>query len=220
MRPIKESPRTIVKGGSFLVISVDSGTRTGGVIPNMTHFTIPMDIMSHPKPHPILLKKPLCRLLHNAKGSAKIPYDDSYNKSIDYCLQISTLFRMAATNWSRFQPPRKMFIKEVIELRGAKLTEGNTSRVALESMGSQLKAMHGLLVETTLVPSGVIQRYIASGTNILHNCCCLNVWVNIAEARFSSVQEAIKFGAMGSIFTTVLFIGTQNASTVQPVVVV
>ncbi|KAF9626747.1 hypothetical protein IFM89_038965 [Coptis chinensis] len=58
-----------IKSFSYLtniVISVDSGTGTGtgtgtgGVNPNMTHFTIPMDIMSHPKPHPILLKKPLC----------------------------------------------------------------------------------------------------------------------------------------------------------------
>ncbi|KAF9613336.1 hypothetical protein IFM89_007065 [Coptis chinensis] len=34
------------------------------------------------------------------------------------------------------------------------------------------------------------------------------------------LKRGSKFSAMGSIFTTVLFIGTQNASTMQPVVAV
>uniref|UniRef100_A0A2N9HR76 ABC transporter domain-containing protein n=1 Tax=Fagus sylvatica TaxID=28930 RepID=A0A2N9HR76_FAGSY len=78
-------------------------------------------------------------------------------------------------------------------------------------------SMHGMLVEATLVL--LAQPTIHCREISLHSFHSLDIWDNVLGPRLQDTQQDL-FNAMGSMYAAVLFLGVQNASSVQPVVAV
>jgi len=68
--------------------------------PNMTHYQILMDIISHPKPHHILVEKPLCTKVEDCKRVI-----EAAKERPDILVQVGLEYR--------YMPPIAKLIKEI-----------------------------------------------------------------------------------------------------------